>query len=74
MQMNTEKGQYKGSEANNLSVRTALITVKMLNSVAITLLKNKFDCTREAYDCLDSKLKEKIEFWHEFATSDVTST
>ena len=72
IQMNTATGQCKGSEANNLSVRTALVTVKMLNCVAITLLKNKFDCTREAYDCLDSKLKEKIEFWHEFATSDIS--
>lgn len=74
IQMNTATGHYKSSEANNLSVLTALVTVKMLNCVAITLLKNKLDCTRNAYDSLDSKLKEKIEFWHEFATSDITAT
>ncbi len=70
IQMNGETELCMGSEANNLSVKNALITVKMINCVAITLLKNKFDCTRKAYDSLDSKLKETIEFWHEFSTND----
>ncbi len=70
IQMNGEKELCKGSEANNLSVRNALITVRMINCVAITLLKNKYDCTKKSYDCLDSKLKDSIAFWYKFSTSD----
>lgn len=74
IQMNGETELCKGSQANNLSITSALITVKMINCVAITLLKNKFDCTKKAYESLDSKLREKIEFWHKFATIDGTAT
>lgn len=73
IQMNGETELCKGSQSNNLWVKNALTTVKMINCVAIILLKNKFNCTRKAYDSLESKLKERIEFWYEFSTSDNTA-
>ncbi len=74
IQMNGETELCKGSEANDLWVKNALTTVKMINCVAIILLKNKFDCTSKAYNTLESKLKEKIEFWYKFATNDGKAT
>lgn len=67
IQMNGATQLCKGSNGNDLSLMNALRVVKMINCVAITLLKNKFLCTQNAYENLDSNLKEKIEFWYKLS-------
>ncbi|MCF8448152.1 MAG: DUF5677 domain-containing protein [Bacteroidia bacterium] len=67
IQLNGESNLCKGSNMNNISLTNALRVVKMINCVSIILLKSKFECTQKAYENIDEKLKEKIEFWHNIA-------
>lgn len=64
IQMNGATELSKGSETNNLSLQNSLRVIKMINCVAIILLKDKFQCTQDSYENLDYKLKEKIMFWY----------
>jgi hypothetical protein len=64
IQMNGATELSKGSETNNLSLKNSLRVIKMINCVAIILLKDKFQCTHDSYENLDYKLKEKIVFWY----------
>lgn len=57
----------KSNEFNINTTVTTLNNVRALNCVAIILLKEKYDCAKEAYNKLDQNLKFTIEFWNEFA-------
>ena len=62
--MNGATELSKGSETNNLSLQNSLRVIKMINCVAIILLKDKLQCTQDSYGNLNDKLKEKIMFWY----------
>lgn len=47
---------------------TSLSNIRMINCVCIMLLKEKFECTNEAFQKLDEHLIFTIEFWNKFAT------
>ncbi|MGV3460730.1 MAG: DUF5677 domain-containing protein [Flavobacterium sp.] len=70
IQMNGSEVLNKNSDDNNLAIQNALRTVKMICCVSIVLLKEKFECTLNAYENLDKNLKEMIEFWADFAIED----
>jgi hypothetical protein len=68
IQMNGVDILNKDSKENTLHLVNALRVVKMINSVAIVALANKFNCTAVTFNTLKTEQKEVIQFWNGYAT------
>lgn len=66
IQMNGSDTLNKGSKINNEHILNALRVVKMINCIAITSLKNKFDFAEKVFEKYDEETKTTILFWNEF--------
>jgi hypothetical protein len=65
------EGSQRIENVENIkNLATALNNVQLLNSSALFALKDYFECASVVYDSLPEKLKIRIEFLHDLATSD----
>lgn len=68
IQLNENKPQ-KTNKFNEETTITSLNNLRIINCVSISLLKDKFQCTKEAYESLSEELRFTIEFWNKFGTN-----
>nr|WP_299071294.1 DUF5677 domain-containing protein [uncultured Allomuricauda sp.] len=57
----------KNAPFNISTTESSLNNIRMINSMTILLLKERFGCTASAYKNLDEKLRFTIEFWEKIA-------
>ncbi|MGI0105904.1 hypothetical protein [Salinimicrobium sp. WS361] len=63
-----ENSQHKTNKFNEEVTITSLSNLRMINCVSISLIKDKFQCTKESYNGLGEELKYSIDFWKKFST------
>jgi len=63
-----ENSQHKTNKFNEETTITSLSNLRMINCVSISLLKDKFQCTKKTYENLNEELRFTIEFWDKFST------
>jgi hypothetical protein len=62
-----ESSLNKHNSYNISTSETSLNNLRMLNCLTILLLKDRFDCTSDAYYKLSEELRFTIEFWENIA-------